>query len=83
MADRKVHQTILSAGVSPLLVEESRLHAQGACASMQYEIVAVDADEHSLLPAVDRLRLEFIVLDLLHANSLDTIRRITNIDSSC
>ena len=83
MADRKAHQTILLVSVHPLIVENSHLHAQGACASVQYEIVAVDANEFILLPVVNRLRPEFIVFDLLHTYGLHTIRRIANVHPSC
>jgi DNA-binding NarL/FixJ family response regulator len=83
MADYRAHQIILLAGVHPLIVANSCLHAQDTCASVQYKIVTVDADECTLLPVVDRLKPEFIVLDLLRADGLRTIRRIANVHPSC
>ena len=83
MADRMAHQIILLAGVHPLIAANSCLHAQGVCASETYQIVTVDADECTLLPVVDRLKPEFIVLDLLRADGLRTIRQIANVHPPC
>ncbi len=71
-------QRLMLAGFHPLIVEDSRLHAEDA-----YDIVAVSADERTLLPAVGRLKPDFVLLDLMHASSLRTIQRITVIDPSC
>lgn len=78
MSDSRPQQRLLLAGFHPLIVEDSRLHAEGA-----YDIVAVSADETTLLPAVSRLKPDFVLLDLLHASSLRTIQRISALDPSC
>lgn len=74
---------ILLAGVHPLIAEDSRLHIESTPALKEYEIVVSPADEYSLLPVVNRLKPHFVFLDLLHASSLQTIRRITTINPSC
>ena len=74
---------ILLAGIHPLIAEDSRLCAHRMPGSTQYEVVESPADEYSLLPVVNRLTPQFVLLDLLHASSLQTIGRITSITPSC
>lgn len=75
---------ILLAGIHPLIAEDSRLRAHSIPGPTQYEVVASTADEPSLLPLVNRLKPNFVLLDLLHASSLQTIPRIMRIHpSSC
>lgn len=83
MSGRMTARTILFAGIHPLIAEDSRLHAHGIPGSIRYEVAESLADEHSLLPMVNRLRPHFVLLDLLYASSLQTIRRIASINPSC
>jgi DNA-binding NarL/FixJ family response regulator len=83
MSGRMTPRIILLAGIHPLIAEDSRLHARSIAGSTQYEVVESAADEHSLLPVVNRLKPHFVLFDLLHANSLQTIRRIATIKPSC
>lgn len=83
MSDPMTHPIILLAGIHPLIAEDSRLQVHSTPGSTQYEVVESPADEYSLLPVVSRLQPHFILLDLLHASSLQTIRRITRISPSC
>ncbi len=83
MSGRMIPRTILLAGIHPLIAEDSRLHVHSISRSTPYEIVESPADEHTLLPVVNRLNPSFVLLDLLYASSLQTIRRITNINPSC
>lgn len=76
-------RTILLAGIHPLIAEDSRLHVHSIPGSAPYEVVESTADEHTLLPVVNRLKPPFVLLDLLYASSLQTIRRITSINPSC
>jgi two-component system invasion response regulator UvrY len=77
MSDLNCRQTLILAGVHPLIAEDCRFHAEAT-----YELVALTADESTLLPAVDRLRPAVVVLDLLHVSSLQTIQRIVTISPS-
>jgi DNA-binding NarL/FixJ family response regulator len=83
MSGRTTPRIILLAGIHPLIAEDSRLHVHGIPGSTRYEVVESPADEYSLLPVVNRLQPHFVLLDLLHASSLQTIRRITSISPSC
>jgi DNA-binding NarL/FixJ family response regulator len=83
MSGRMTPRIILLAGIHPLIAEDSRLHVHSIPGSTQYEVVESPADEYSLLPVVNRLKPHFVLLDLLHASSLQTIRRITSINPSC
>ncbi|MDH4152159.1 MAG: response regulator transcription factor [Nitrospira sp.] len=74
---------ILLADVHPLIVEDCRLHAQTTYDHGEYEVVAVTAAECTLLPLVERLQPHFVLLDLLHASGLHTIRRLTSANPSC
>lgn len=69
--------TVLYAGFHPLVLEDCRMRA-----ASEYRTVAVDADETVLLPAVDRLRPDVVLVDLLYTSSLQTIQRITAIHPS-
>ncbi len=75
-------RVILLAGIHPLIAEDSRLHAHSMSGTTQYEVVASTADEPTLLPLVKRLKPHFVILDLLHASSLQTIQRIMSINPS-
>lgn len=69
---------VLFAGFHPLILEDSRLQAGDA-----YEIHTLSADEGMLLRAVDRIRPDVILLDLLQTGSLRTIQRVRDASPSC
>lgn len=78
MSDHTQPQKLLLAGFHPLLVEDSHLQS-----ASPYDIVTATADEKILLPAVEHLSPDFVLLDLLYASSLRSIRRIRAIKPSC
>jgi DNA-binding NarL/FixJ family response regulator len=77
MAKSGDRATLMFAGFHPLLLEDSRLQTEP-----EYESVALSVEDNTLLPAVDRLRPAIVLLDLMHMNSLRSIRRIRAISPS-
>ena len=69
---------LLLAGYHPLILEDSRMRA-----GTHYDIHAVGAEEDRLLPTVDRLRPDVVLLDLLRTSSLRTIRRVRELYPAC
>jgi DNA-binding NarL/FixJ family response regulator len=78
MSDIPNRTTLLLAGFHPLILEDSRLQS-----SDDHDIHTVTADESTLLPAVDRVKPDVVLLDLLHTSSLKTIQRIRDIRPAC
>lgn len=78
MTDSTGRARVVFAGLHPLLLEDRRLQE-----GQDYDSVVVSAEEWTLLPAVDRLQPDIVCLDLLHATSLSTIRRIKAINPAC
>lgn len=72
------HRRLLLAGYHPLILEDSRMQA-----GTQYDIHAVGAEEDRLLPTVQRLRPDVVLLDLLQTSSLRTIRRVRDLYPAC
>jgi DNA-binding NarL/FixJ family response regulator len=72
MADSTGRVKLVFAGFHPLVLEDCLVRA-----GPEYDIVALSAEESTLLPAVNRLHPDVVLLDLLHASSLQTIRRVT------
>lgn len=69
---------VLFAGFHPLILEDSLLKAGDEC-----EVHVINADEGMLLRAVDRIRPNVILLDLLQTSSLRTIQRVREIHPWC
>jgi len=78
MPDPSGHRWLLLAGYHPLILEDSRMLADA-----RYTIHTVGAEEDQLLQAVDRLRPDVVMLDLLQTSSLRTIRRVRDIHPPC
>lgn len=78
MTDTPNRIRLLFAGFPSLILEGTRLRTGGA-----YDIDSLSADEPTLLPAVERLAPDVLMLDLLHTSSLQTIRRVREIRPSC
>jgi DNA-binding NarL/FixJ family response regulator len=78
MPDSSERRRLLLAGYHPLILEDSRMQAD-----THYDIHAVGAEEDRLLPIVDRLRPDVVLLDLLQTSSLRTIRRVRDVYPAC
>ncbi|TKS59506.1 MAG: hypothetical protein EWM72_02074 [Nitrospira sp.] len=73
-----IQPRLLLAGLHPMILEDSRLQFCD-----RYRIDTVNANEHSLLSGVVRLRPDVVLVDFLCAGSLKTITRIKEIRPSC
>jgi len=69
---------VLLAGFHPLILDDSQLQTGDEC-----EVHVINPDEGMLLQAVDRIRPNVIVLDLLQTSSLRTIQRVRETSPSC
>ncbi|MDH4328215.1 MAG: response regulator transcription factor [Nitrospira sp.] len=78
MSDSSEPRRLLLAGYHPLILEDSRMQAD-----VHYDIHAVGAEEAQLLQAVDRLRPDVVMLDLLQTSSLRTIQRVRDMHPPC
>lgn len=78
MSESCEQRRLLLAGFHPLILEDSRIRA-----SAHFDIHAVGIEEDMLLPTVDRLRPDLVLLDLLLTGSLRTIRLIRDLCPPC
>ena len=78
MSATSEHRRLLFAGFHPLILEDSRMRA-----SADFDMHTVSAEEIMLLPAVDRLQPDLVLLDLLQTSSLRTILRIHDLCPPC
>lgn len=78
MPDSTCLVRVLLAGFHPLILDDSQLQTGDEC-----EVHVINPDECMLLRAVDRLRPNVIVLDLLRTSSLRTIQRVRETSPSC
>lgn len=78
MPDVSEHRQLLFAGLHPLILEDSLM-----CVSADFDLHTVGAEEIMLLPVVDRLRPDLVLLDLLQTSSLRTLLRIRDLCPPC
>jgi len=79
MPDSTKHVRLLLARFHPLILERTA----GFRREMNYDIQTISAEEGVLLPAVDRVRPDVVLLDLLQTGSLGTIRGVRGICPPC